>query len=109
MNPTTRNRRARLLTLVAGFSLVTVLAAAAQTPPAEDDAEMSASEEAREAAANEPDILKDIDISKLDWSQLNVDASTLTGPAPKGGAAPKGASADATWSNNAKPNGTSAV
>jgi len=58
---------------------------------------------------NDNDTLKDIDISKVDWSQLNVDGSTLTGPAPKGRAAPKGANADATWSNNAKPNGASAV
>jgi hypothetical protein len=110
MIPTTRYRRTRLLTLVAGFSLLSVLAAAAQTPPAEDDAEMPAAEEAAAAPdVNDADIMKDIDVSKLDWSQLNVDASTLTGPAPKGRAAPKGAGADATWSNNAKPNGASAV
>jgi hypothetical protein len=53
--------------------------------------------------------MKDIDVSKLDWSQLNVDASTFTGPSPKGRAAPKGNNADATWSNNAKPNGASVV
>ena len=33
--------------------------------------------------------MKDIDVSKLDWSLLNVDASTLTGPAPKGSGASK--------------------
>lgn len=109
MNPTTIYRRTGLLMLVAGFGLFSALASA-QTPPAEEDAEMHAAEEAAAAPdVNDTDILKDIDISKLDWSQLNVDASTLTGPAPKGRAAPKGASADATWSNNAKPNGTSAV
>ena len=54
--------------------------------------------------------MKDIDVSKLDWSQLNVDASTLTGPAPKGSGAPKGAGgADTAWSANEKANGTSAV
>ncbi len=109
MTPTTIFRRTRLLTLVAGFSLFSALASA-QTPPTEEDAEIPAAEEAATAPdVNDTDILKDIDISKLDWSQLNVDASTLTGPAPKGRAAPKGANADATWSNNAKPNGTSAV
>ena len=86
-----------------------VPAAAAQAPPAADDAEMPASEEAATADVNAPDIMKDIDVDKLDWSQLNVDASTLTGPALKGRPAPKGTSADATWSNNAKPNGASAV
>jgi hypothetical protein len=105
-----RHRQTRLLTLVAGFSLGWVLAAAAQTPPADNDAEMSATEEAAAAPdVNDTDILKDIDVSKLDWSQLNVDASTLTGPAPKGRAALKGANADVTWSNNAKPNGASTV
>jgi hypothetical protein len=53
--------------------------------------------------------MKDIDVSKLDWSQLNVDASTLNGPAPKGRNAPKNAGAEASWSSNAKPNGASAV
>jgi len=96
--------------LVAGFTLAAVLAAAAQTPPADDDPEMAAAEE--EAAApevNDPDIMKDIDVSKLDWSLLNVDASTLPALAPKGRTAAKDASADASWSVNAKANGTSAV
>ena len=95
--------------LVAGLMLASVLAAAAQAPPADDDAEMPAAGEAATADINDPDIMKDIDVDKLDWSQLNVDASTLTGPALKGRPAPKGTSADATWSNNAKPNGASAV
>ena len=94
--------------LVAGLVLASVLAAAAQAPPAGNE-EMPASEEAATADVNDPDIMKDIDVDKLDWSQLNVDASTLTGPALKGRPAPKGTSADATWSNNAKPNGASAV
>jgi hypothetical protein len=110
MTPTTRFRRTRLLTLAAGFSLFWALTAAAQTPPAEDDAEMPAAEEPAAAPdVNDTDILKDIDVSKLDWSQLNVDASTFTGPALKGRVAPKGTGADAAWSNSAKPNGASAV
>ena len=96
----------RLLTLAVAIMLASALTAAAQTPPADDDAEMPAAEDAAVAPdVNDPDIMKDIDVSKLDWSQLNVEASTLTGPAAKGRAAPKGASADAAWSNNAKPNG----
>jgi hypothetical protein len=95
--------------LVAGFSLATVLAAAAQTPPADDDAEEPAAEAATAPDVNDADIMKDIDVSKLDWSQLNVDASTLNGPAPKGRNAPKNAGAEASWSSNAKPNGASAV
>ena len=54
--------------------------------------------------------MKDIDVSKLDWSLLNVDASTLTGPAPKGSGASKAAGGvDTAWSANEKANGTSAV
>ena len=42
-------------------------------------------------SVNDVDIMKDIDVSKLDWSLLNVDASTLTGPAPKASGASKAA------------------
>ena len=111
---------ARLLALAAGFSLVSALAVA-QTPPADDDAE--AEEPAAEAAAapdialapdvavapdvNDPDILREIDVSKLDWSQLDLDAFPLTSAVPKQRAAPRNkASADAAWSANEKPNGT---
>jgi hypothetical protein len=95
--------------LVAGASLASMLAAAAQTPPAVEP-ETQETEDAEAApSVNEPDIMKDIDVSKLDWSQLNVDASTLTGPAPKGGASKGAASADAAWSANERANGTAAV
>ena len=88
-----------------------MLSAAAQTPPAEDDPDMTAEEEAAAAPdVNEPDIMKDIDVSKLDWSLLNIDASTLPAPAPKGRPAPKNAAGSVTvWSNNTRANGTSAV
>ena len=106
MIPKTKHGRAWLLTLVAGFSLASALAVA-QTPPADEDAEESA---ATAPDVNDPDIMKDIDVSKLDWSQLDLDASPLTGVAPKARAAPKAAaSADAAWSANEKRNGTSAV
>ena len=97
--------------LVAGVSLASMLAAAAQTPPADDDPDTPEAEETEAApSVNDVDIMKDIDVSKLDWSQLNVDASTLTAPAPKGSAASKAAaSMDAAWSANERANGTSAV
>ena len=95
--------------MVAGFSLATVLAAAAQTPPPEDDEEEPAAAAATAPDVNDVDIMKGIDVSKLDWSQLNFDASTSTGPAPKGRSAPKNTGAEASWSSNAKPNGSSAV
>ena len=67
---------ARLPMLVAGFSLASILAATAQTPPADEDPDMAAAAEEAAAApdVNDADIMKDIDVSKLDWSQLNVDA-----------------------------------
>ena len=60
------------------------------------------------AEANAPDdILKDVDVSKLDWSQLNIDALTL---AERPAAAARGAKggpggSDVSWSNNRKANG----
>ena len=89
-----------------------MLAAAAQTPPTDDDPDAPAAKEAAAAPdVNDPDIMKDIDVSKLDWSQLNVDASTLSGPAPKGPTVPKkgAANTEPSWSTNQKPNGSSAV
>ena len=71
--------------LVAGVSVASMLAAAAQTPPADDDPEMAAAEETEAAPdVNDVDIMKDIDVSKLDWSLLNVDASTLTASGAEG-------------------------
>jgi hypothetical protein len=53
--------------------------------------------------------MKDIDVSKLDWGQLDLDALPLSGPAAKSRAASKAASADMAWSANQKANGSSAV
>ena len=101
----------RLPMLVAGVCVASMLAAAAQTPPAEDDPDMPEAEETEAAPdAKEVDILKDIDVSKLDWSLLNVDASTLPAPAPKGsGASSLLGGVDTAWSANEKANGSSAV
>jgi hypothetical protein len=112
MISTRRMSWVRLPMLVAGITLVSILAAAAQTPPADEDPDMAAAEEDAAAVpdANDVDIMKDIDVSKLDWSLLNTDPSTLTAPEPKKSAAAKGAdSPEASWSSNARPNGTSAV
>jgi len=104
MTLTTRYGWARLL-LVAGFGLTTALAAA-QTPPPEDDAEEPAAETAA-PDVNDADIMKDIDVSKLDWSQLAVDASTLNDrPAARAQSGRPGASGDSlAWSANDRPNG----
>jgi len=115
MIPNMRCGWARLPMLVAGVSLAWTLAAAAQTPPTNDEPEMQETEDAEAAPAeaapsvNDADIMKDIDVSKLDWSLLNVDASTLGDLAAKGRAAKGAASADVAWSANERGNGTSAV
>jgi hypothetical protein len=111
MIPKMRFGRARLPMLAAGLTLATMVAAAAQTPPEDDEAAMPAAEETEAApGADDVDIMKDIDVSKLDWSLLNVDAYTLLETAPKAGGAQKGAaSAETLWSANEQANGTSAV
>jgi hypothetical protein len=97
-----------LFSLAAGVCLLPV-AAIAQAPPAAGEA-AEADEDAAPPAEQKEDLLKDIDIDQLDWSQLNVDASTLNMPAAKGRAAAKNAaSGDAAWSSSAKGNGASSV
>jgi hypothetical protein len=97
--------------LAAVFGLASMLAAVAQTPPEDDDTEMPAAEETEAApSVNDVDIMKDIDVSKLDWSLLSVDASTLPALAAKGSGALKAAGGvDTAWSANERANGTSAV
>jgi hypothetical protein len=102
----TRYSRAMLLMLAAGFSAALVLPARAQAVPADENSEMPAAE-ADAPEANDADI-KDL---QLDWSQLNVDASTLsTNPASKARTTPKaGTAAEMSWSSNSKPNGAAGV
>jgi hypothetical protein len=96
--------------LVAGASLASMLAAAAQTPPADDHDPETAAAEETEAAADDVDIMKDIDVSKLDWSLLNTDLWPFTAPEPKESAAANSADdAKASGSSSDRPNGTSAV
>ena len=115
--------------LAAGLTLAIAVSAAAQTPlaqapaaqtpaaqtPAGKDGADEATEEAAPPAetaadANDVDILKDIDESKLDWSQLNTDPTTLPALTPKGAAKGNGgAGSNPAWSSNLNGNGTSAV
>ncbi|MGF6306113.1 hypothetical protein ABIB82_000467 [Bradyrhizobium sp. i1.8.4] len=115
---------ARLPVLAAGFSMAVALSAAAQSPPwqiapaaqdtakdtAADDTEAAADAAPPAADANDADILKDIDESKLDWSQLDTDSTSLPTLAPKS-AAKRGSIAgnDPSWSTNRNANGSSAV
>ena len=106
MIPRTGYGRTVLLILAAGFSLVS-LPAKAQTVPATESPDTAAME--ADAATDPEDAeLKDLE---LDWSQLNVDASTLiTSPASKARLAPQaGASTEMSWSSKDRPNGSAAV
>jgi hypothetical protein len=105
MIPRTRYSRAMLLMLAAGFSAALVLPARAQAVLADENPEMPAAE-ADAPEANDADI-KDL---QLDWSQLNVDASTLsTNPASKRTTPKPGTAAEMSWSSNSKPNGAAGV
>ncbi|MBR0874401.1 hypothetical protein JQ633_28875 [Bradyrhizobium tropiciagri] len=116
MTSTSRFGWARLPVLAAGFSVVLALSAVAQTPPAEDDTDQASEPATEETAdpppaanANDADILKDIDESKLDWSQLDTDSTSLPTLAPRGSKPSSTASADPSWSTNRNANGSSAV
>jgi hypothetical protein len=106
MVSTTFRDRAKAFVLAAALLLAPALAAHAQSPEAEAD------QQAEEAApgVNDEDVLKDIDVSQLDWSQLNVDASPLSdGPAAKPRAGRAAADGGMNWSNRNQANGSSAV
>ncbi|HEY5063846.1 MAG TPA: hypothetical protein VIJ04_03315, partial [Xanthobacteraceae bacterium] len=123
--------RTVLLTLAAGFSLASVLPAGAQTAspgwPADiAAAPASATPDATDNDASDADTAdadaKDADTKTADtetadtanlepdWSQLNVDASTLIAtPASKARLPQAGPSTEMTWSSQARPNGSAAV
>jgi hypothetical protein len=97
-----------LLILAAGFGLAPTLQAGAQAVPVEQNTVAAAAEADAALDINDVD-MTDVDIKNLDWSQLNVDASTLISPASKARAAPPGAGTDMSWSSQDKPNGSAAV
>jgi hypothetical protein len=107
MISTTRQSRAVLLALAAGLGLVSALPAAAQTPPsAAEDPEQPAAEAAAAPDADDGDI-KGLE---LDWSQLNVDASTLAaGPTSKARSPQPASRSEMSWSAKDRPNGAAAV
>jgi hypothetical protein len=103
---------------ISGGALAFMLAAGliwpvrAQSPWPIDKEEQPAATEAGSADVDEVD-MTGIDVNNLDWSQLNVDASTLfpeSGSRIPGG--PRKANANAnemTWSGNGRTDGGSAV
>lgn len=101
--------KSRLLALAACFSLFAA-AAPAQSPPAADQTVETEEEAAPPAGHKDEDILKDVDVDKLDWSQLDIDASMLDLPSVKArAAARRSENDDAKWSSSAKGNGVSDV
>jgi hypothetical protein len=110
--------RVATATLAAAFGLIVACPAFAQSvwpaqkPAAEaaDAADADEPQEKTEANASD-DIMKDIDVSKLDWSQLNADAATLKErpAATAHGAKPSQGGSELAWSSNRKANGGSDV
>jgi hypothetical protein len=104
------------LVVAAGVSMVLAAPASAQAVSSGEEPDAAAAEatapDARDADKNDADN-KDADIKnlELDWSLLNVDASTLTTrPASKARPAPRAdTGADLSWSSKDKPNGSAAV
>ena len=95
------------LVLAAAVGAAAASSAHAQVWPTDQVAEAPAEEA---APAEDDDDMKDIDVSKLDWSQLDVDASTLSGgPAAKTPPARTAAGEAMIWSEQNGPNGASAV
>jgi hypothetical protein len=108
MTAMTSTRRAGLLALTAGVSLLSAVALA-QSPDTAAEADADEQAATTDKAADE-DLLKDVDIEKLDWSQLDIDASMLNLPSVKARSAAKGAEGGETkWSSNAQGNGASTL
>jgi len=115
---TSRDRTAALL-LAAGFALGFLTFtpahpafAQAQATATEDDEEAddTATAKADEtrpadtASEQKPTETADVDVNTLDWSQLNVDASTLT-YGPKAPARRAGTDSEMKWSSDNRANG----
>ncbi|MFT4119333.1 hypothetical protein [Bradyrhizobium sp.] len=99
----------RLPVLAAAFVLGSVLTVSAQIiPPAaavpDDEAEAADAPD-----VNDVDVLKGIDVDKLDWSQLAIDAGTLNDIIAAKKRAQAAAQGGLNWSSNPNANGSSAV
>jgi hypothetical protein len=116
--------RGRALMLAAGLSMVLVTQADAQSVRSGEDPDAAAAEVSASDGADTGDAdIKNTDSKntdskntdsknlELDWSLLNVDASTLTtNPGAKARLAPQAdAGAEMSWSSRDKPNGSAAV
>ncbi len=98
--------------LAAACLLGSVLTAPAQIIPPFSPPAAAADEDTETAeapSANDPAVLEDIDVDKLDWSQLAVDAGTGIDPMAARKRAQAAANEGLDWSSNPNANGSSAV
>jgi hypothetical protein len=103
MTPRTLYGQGLLLILAAGLSAGLALRANAQSVPVDEPVGPAAeiNTEANDTETGD---------GELDWSQLNVDASTLTSrPGTLLRSARAAANGETSWSSNAKPNGSAAL
>jgi hypothetical protein len=106
-----------LLMLAAGIGVASVPPAGAQAVATDDNPDVAAMEaaapDADDADMADAETKNDPDIKnlELDWSQLNVDASTLsTNPASKARLAPQvRTDGETSWSSKDTPNGSAAL
>jgi hypothetical protein len=110
----------RLPVLVVGIGMASLFPAAAQAPaagplvinpwPEDKPEETDQAAEANDPDASKDDVMKGIDVNKLDWSLLEADVSPTETLKPKKGAPPKStAGNDAAWSTDRKVDGSSTV
>ena len=97
---------------LAAFAPVHPAFAQAQATAAEDDedavdetAKADDTKPADAASEQTPTDTAEVDVNTLDWSQLNVDPSTLT-YGPKAPVRRAGTDGDTKWSSNSKPSGS---
>ncbi|MET4390022.1 hypothetical protein ABIB73_005802 [Bradyrhizobium sp. F1.4.3] len=96
----------RLPVLTAAFIFGSVLTASAQIIPPAADEEVEAADT---PDVNDPDVLKGIDVDKLDWGQLAIDAGALNDIITAKKRAQAAAKEALNWSSNPNANGSSAV
>jgi hypothetical protein len=98
------------LMLAAGASMALVAPANARAVPSDRNPDVAAETNAA-TDVNDAETQEDIKNLELDWSQLNVDASTLiANPASKTRLVPQpGAGGEISWSSRDRPNGSAAV
>jgi len=100
------------LPLAAVFIFGSVLTVSAQIIPPFSPAPTATDEDSEVAEApdvNDPDVMKGIDVDKLDWSQLAIDAGTLNDIIAAKKRAQAAANDGLSWSTNTNSNGSSAV